>query len=109
MAATRSRRRHDSELLDHAESIDRSDYSITRILPRATRKIAISAIHIRRPVGARPRKAPRWVPVDVKRVTTRSASATTSSIVSVKSGNASRIIRTISFTLSSPIQSGAPG
>jgi len=45
----------------------------------------------------------------VKRVTTRSASATTSSIVSVKSGNASRVILTISFTLSSPIQSGAPG
>jgi hypothetical protein len=104
LAATRPRRRHDSELLDHAESIEESP-----LLDDPSARDAKDR-HLGHPyTTTRGREATQGAHVGSRRVTTRSASATTSSIVSVKSGNASRIILTISFTLSSPIQSGAPG
>src|SRR5664279_1811598 len=60
------------------------------------------------PLGAIPANSPRWVPLDVNRMTTRSLSAMMSSTFSFQSGNAARWPATslfdalYSFPLGSP-------
>ncbi|MCZ0978212.1 hypothetical protein O1L60_39050 [Streptomyces diastatochromogenes] len=60
-----------------------------------------------RPVGAMPSSSPRWVPRQVLWMTTMSSWALMSSMVTWKSGNASRSPAMVYFTPSAP--SGAPG
>ena len=107
MAATRSRRRHDSELLDHAESIEES-----LLLDDPSARDAKDR-HLGHPyTTTRGREATQGAQVGSRRRETRHDAIRFGDDVLDRLGevgNASRIIRTISFTLSSPIQSGAPG
>src|SRR5207248_2112677 len=64
------------------------------IFPSSMRSMAMPIQVARLLVGGKPINTPFCVPVDVKRVTTLSPSATWSSIVSWNSGNASRNSRT---------------